>query len=118
MLVYWSGAAVALLADVELREMSDGKESLDTVLGRLQSCCLPSHRQWRGQEFFSKLDELSAYKVFSRLYDEHADSRGLPDLTEICRKLGIKPVGDKVELLDSAPLVHIRHNIMKQKGSS
>lgn len=118
MLVYWSGAAVALLADVELREMSDGKESLDTVLGRLQSCCLPSHRQWRGQELFAKLDELSTYKVFSRLYDEHADSSGLPDLTELCRKLGIKPVGDKVELLDDAPLVHIRRNIMKQKGSS
>ena len=117
MLVYWSGAAVALLADVELREMSDGKESLDTVLGRLQSCCLPSHRQWRGNEFFAKLDELSGFEVFSRLYEEHADSRGMPDLTELCRKLGIKPVGDKVELLDDAPLVHIRRSIMGQTRS-
>ncbi|MCZ6643963.1 MAG: hypothetical protein O7F71_20495 [Gammaproteobacteria bacterium] len=117
MLVYWSGAAIALLADVELREMSHGKESLDTVLGRLQSCCLPSQRQWGGREFFFKLDELSKTKVFSRLYEEHADSSGMPDLAELCRRLGIKPVGDRVQLLDNAPLVDIRRSIMGQKGS-
>ncbi len=114
MLVYWSGAAIALLADAELREMSDGKESLDTVLGRLQRCCLPSYRQWRGQDFFAKLDELSNHKVFSRLYEEHADSSGMPDLGELYRNLGIEPLGDKVRLLDQAPMVHIRHSIMEQ----
>jgi len=40
MKVYWSGAAIALLADIELRQRSGGTESLDTVLGQLQSCCL------------------------------------------------------------------------------
>ncbi|MCZ6617623.1 MAG: hypothetical protein O7E57_05780 [Gammaproteobacteria bacterium] len=118
MLVYWSGAAVALLADAELREVSGGKESLDTVLGRLRSCCLPSPRQWRGRDFFAKLDELSTYKVFNRLYEEHADSRGMPDLTELFHKLGIKPAGEKVQLLENAPLAHIRRNIMKKTRSN
>ena len=118
MLVYWSGAAIALLADTELREMSDGKVSLDTVLGRLQACCLPSHREWRGKAFFSKLDELSDYKIFTRLYEEHANSRGMPDLTTLYRDLGIVPKGDKVTLLDRARLVHIRRNIMMLKETS
>ncbi len=54
MKIYWSGAAVALLADVELRERSGGKESLDIALGRLQHCCLPSTRTWSGTELFAK----------------------------------------------------------------
>ena len=116
MLVYWSGAAIALLADAELRKLTDGKESLDTVLGRLQGCCLPSHREWGGRELFLKLDELSDHKVFVRLYEEHANSRGMPDLTELYRELGIKPMGDKVELSSRAPGAHIRRSIMKQKG--
>ena len=39
MKVYWSGAALALMADVQLRERSNGEESLDDVLDRLQACC-------------------------------------------------------------------------------
>ena len=54
MKVYWSGAALALMADVELRERSGGRETLDTVLQRLQACCLPSPDVWTGPEFFSK----------------------------------------------------------------
>ena len=42
MKVYWSGASLALMADVEIRRRSGGNESLDSVLGQLQQCCLPS----------------------------------------------------------------------------
>ncbi|MFV2089471.1 MAG: hypothetical protein ACC642_02340 [Pseudomonadales bacterium] len=55
-LIYWSGAAMALLADTRLRTLSEGRESLDTVLGRLQECCLPSGSTWRAEELFEKLD--------------------------------------------------------------
>jgi len=44
MKIYWSGAAIALLADTRLRERSVGTESLDLVLARFQRCCLPSER--------------------------------------------------------------------------
>ena len=50
MKIYWSGAAIALLADVELRRRSNGAESLDMVLDRLAQCCLPSDRAWSGPE--------------------------------------------------------------------
>ena len=78
--IYWSGAAIALLADVALREQSQGEESLDVVLGRFQECCLPSRRRWSGQEFFEKLDSLVMNPVFMPLYRRYANRPGFPDV--------------------------------------
>ncbi len=77
--IYWSGAAIALLADLRLRGRSGGKESLDTVLGSFQECCLPSKKYWSGVQFFTKLDSLIDEPVFMPLYREHANTPGFPD---------------------------------------
>ena len=80
MKIYWSGAAIALLADVELRQRSGGTESLDTVLGRLRDCCLPSQERWSGTRLFQQLDELLDEPVFMPMYRQHADTAGFPDV--------------------------------------
>lgn len=80
--IYWSGAAIALLADVELRRRSGGSESLDAVLGRFQECCLPSHRRWSGTELFTKFDSLIDEPVFMPLYRRYADTKGFPDIEQ------------------------------------
>ena len=80
--IYWSGAAVALLADVQLREQSGGRESLDTVLGRFQDCCLPARDRWTGEQLFEKLDSLSSQRVFMPLYRRYADAPGFPDVQD------------------------------------
>lgn len=77
--IYWSGAAIALLADVRLRERSGGEESLDTVLGRFQHCCLPSSRRWSGPELFARFDTLIEEPVFMPLYRQYADAAGFPE---------------------------------------
>lgn len=79
MKIYWSGAALALMADVELRRRSGGEESLDLVLDRLQACCLPSRRTWSGRELFEKFDSLIDVPLFVDLYDRYADTQGFPD---------------------------------------
>lgn len=84
--IYWSGAAIALLADIELRERSGGTESLDTVLGRFQLCCLPARNRWSGIEFFTKLDSFLDAPVFMPLYRQHADARGFPETEEALGK--------------------------------
>jgi len=80
--IYWSGAAIALLADVGLRERSDGAESLDVVLDRFQRCCLPSQRRWSGPDLFTKFDSLIDEPVFMPLYHQFADSAGFPDFED------------------------------------
>jgi hypothetical protein len=79
--IYWSGAAIALLADVQLRERSGGAESLDTVLGRFRRCCLGDDREWTGEDLFLQFDSLLDAPVFVPLYRRYADTPGFPDVT-------------------------------------
>jgi len=85
MKIYWSGAALALLADLEIRERSAGHDSLDAVLGRFQACCLPSKRRWSGVEFLTRLDTMLDEPVLIPLYEQHADTPGFPEYEEAIR---------------------------------
>jgi hypothetical protein len=111
MKIYWSGAAIALLADVALRSEAPD-QSLDGVLDKLQACCLPAERMWGGRELFVKLDELSATRVFTDLYERYADRGGFPAVETLYDDLGIRLAGDQVTLSDEAPLADIRQAIM------
>ncbi len=111
MKIYWSGAAIALLADTTLRERSGGKESLDVALDRLQHCCLPSPRTWSGPELFSKLDSLVTEPVFMPLYMRYANRAGFPDVSPTLRRLGVEIDDDNARLTDSAELASIRNAI-------
>ncbi len=115
MKVYWSGAAVALLADLSLRRQSGGRESLDSVLERLGACCLPSSRAWRGRELFERLDRLTSHPVFVELYRRYADRPGFPDLGAAYRELGIELRGERVRLVDDSPHAGIRRQIMSPR---
>ena len=110
MLVYWSGAAIALMADVELRRVSGGRQSLDTALGRLARCCLPSPEVWTGRALFARLDELTGLPVLVPLYDRHADAAGMPATQAL---LGVAVEQGRIRLDDSAPLAGIRQQIMQ-----
>lgn len=89
MRVYWSGAAISLLADTELRNNSQGRQSLDTALAGLHRCCLPSRRWWSAEEVMQQLDEVTNTRVFTRLYDAHVYSDRFPDVSTAYQDLGI-----------------------------
>ena len=111
MKIYWGGAAIALLADVTLRDRSDGAESLDTVLGQLQQCCLPAKASWSGPRLFEKLDSLLAEPVFMRLYRQYATTPGFPDYQRVLSRLGVEIDDKKVWFTDEADLAAIREAI-------
>jgi len=108
MKIYWSGAILALMADVELRERSGGRESLDVVLDRLQRCCLPAAERWTGTQLLAKLDSLVDEPVFMPLYRRYADEPGFPDIQPLFRRLGIAVEDGRVTLQDDAELADIR----------
>ena len=119
MKIYWSGAAVALIADVRLREMSGGSESLDNVLERLQACCLPSDRTWSGEELFARMDTLTDYPIFLALYRRYADTAGFPDTSHVFESLGMTVSDDgKVKLRKHGSLRDIRLAIMAPDASA
>jgi len=91
MRVYWSGAAIALLADVELRRRSGGAQSLDTALAAFSDCCLPADRSWSARELLQQLDRLTGTTVFMALYGEYVDADDFPDLRAVYAELGLQP---------------------------
>lgn len=115
MKIYWSGAALALLADAGLRGRSDGEESLDDVLDRFQQCCLPSARTWTGIELFTKFDTLIDEPLFVDLYRRYADATGFPDVGPLLVQLGVTLDGDNVQLSSDAELAEIRAAITAQR---
>jgi hypothetical protein len=113
MKIYWSGAIIALMADVELRKRSGGRESLDSALGQLQLCCLPSERSWSGTELFETLDGFVEEPVFMPLYREHADASGFPHFEAILESLGVTIRNGTVRLSNDAELAGIRRAITR-----
>jgi len=89
MRVYWSGAAIALIADLELRQRSDGRQSLDTVLADFAACHLPSDRLWKPEEFLARLDQLAGGDLFGDLHRRYIDSERFPDLDGAYAALGL-----------------------------
>ena len=101
MRVYWSGAAIALLADVELRRRSGGVQSLDTALEAFAACCLPGNRSWGARELLQQLDRLTDTTVFTALYQEHVDSDDFPDLAALYGELGLQSMSATSLRLDA-----------------
>lgn len=108
MRVYWSGAAIALLADLKLRRRG---QSLDRALSDLQKCCLPSNRKWTAKQITEKLDELTDSHVFSDLYAQYVYADAFPDLKVAYDQLGLMVKNDTLHLNDSAPLAQVRKAI-------
>lgn len=116
MRLYWTGAAVALLADVRLRRAGI-EGGLDSVLARLAHCCLPADRAWSGRELFARLDALSGNDIFRSLYDEIVDSTLFPDVSEAWAALGVEPGGKKLRLADDVETRVLRRAIMTPPGA-
>ena len=112
MKVYWSGTAIMLMADLHLRQLSKGAQSLDTALAAVGACCLDSPREWDGAELFGKLDALTGTTVFTSLLNEYADSAQFPDLSATYHELGLMPAVDGVSLVADAPFAGVREAIM------
>ena len=115
MKIYWSGAALALMADVELRRRSRGHESLDTVLDRLQRCCLPAQGSWSGRRLFATLDSFLDEPLFVELYDRYADTAGFPDVRPLLARLGVTAEDGEVRLRSDAELAEIRAALTAQR---
>lgn len=110
--VYWSGAAIALLADVQLRTRTHGEWSLDRVLAEFHRCCRQPERAWSARELFAKFDALAGTDIFDALYRQNVYSRHFPRLAETLANLGIEDIDGRASLHDEARLEDVRRDIM------
>jgi hypothetical protein len=111
--VYWSGAAIALLIDVEMRLESGGKRTLDDAIRELRRCCGDAHHQWKARALLEHLDGWYGRPLFTRTADAVLGRRELPDVEASLARLGVL-VGDDqgLRLDDEHPAAAQRRAIM------
>ena len=91
MRVYWSGAAIALIGDVKLRQASGGNMTLDKLLKEIAACCLPTtRRRWQAKDLILRFDEISGTQIFSQLYNDYVMHAEFPTLSDIYEDLGVQ----------------------------
>jgi hypothetical protein len=109
--VYWAGAALALLADVELRKRG---KSLDEAIARVDECCATPQRTWPGREIARALDRESGERVYEAIADRHLRSTDFPDVEPTFTWLGLVRGADgQLELSSDAPGAAVRDAIMR-----
>ena len=109
MRVHWSGVHYWLTADIKLRQQSQNKTSLDTLLRQLKDCC--EHKSMSAAAIALKLDSLANTDIFKPLFDEYRVSHKMPDYQIMLTSLGVIPDGDNVALTADAPNADIRKSI-------
>ncbi|MRG93078.1 hypothetical protein [Polyangium spumosum] len=109
--VYWAGAAIALLADVELRKRGvDG--GLDAPLRELARCCAQSKEAWSAERFAEFVDERTGQAVMKPLVARYAGSADFPDTAEVLAALGVRGAGRDMTLVEDAPRAGVRKAMM------
>jgi len=118
MRVYWEGTALMLMADVRLRQMTGGKQSLDTALAGLAECCNATERAWSARELLARLDAINGTHVFGDLYEQHVAARAFPDLAPAYRALGIALEGGTIAFSESGRERQLRDAIMDANAAA
>jgi hypothetical protein len=109
--VYWAGAAIALMLDVELRQRSGGAVTLPQLLARLRSDQLLFMRALSAAELLHELDRVSGFPLCEELAARHVHGT-LPDLGSLYQQLGIRPPASGSKM--PAPLTWVRDAIMAE----
>lgn len=96
MRVYWSGAWYFLAADIRLRELSDGSQSMDNALEQLNRCC--ARKSLSVADIIAHMDKGNDQEVFGQLYQQVHRSRQVPSFEKLFTHLGISVVNGEVKL--------------------
>ena len=109
--VYWSGAAAALLVDVEARRRSGGARSLDDAM-RAWSGHTGSPAYFSAEALGREADGPLGAPLFGEVAAPILAGDKFPDLAPVEAFLGIRIVGGAVALDDAAPGAAVRRAIM------
>ncbi len=109
--VYWAGAAIALMADVEMRARSNGARTLDDSLERLFACCGSELAPISADEAMTHMDE-GGPAVFGPIARRVLGGSSFPDLSRTYEALGIEVEADGVRFGGDERARALRDSIM------
>lgn len=114
MRVYWSGAWYFLAADLQLRQRSKGRQSLDSALDQLNRCC--ADEPLSAPQIVAKLDAITQTSIFSNLFRKMRESTEAPPHFPLYKALGIVIEGPEVKLAGTAEQRALRAAITAPKS--
>jgi hypothetical protein len=111
---YWGGALFCLLADLEIRERTQNKRSLDDALRAVLEKGGNITARWEIAQVLDIGDGATGLTVLRDLYQSMALKRQDVDLPRLWQRLGIKPSGKALVFDDAAPLASVRRAITER----
>ena len=111
--LYWGGAIVALLADVETRQRTGGQLGLEDGLRAVLTEGGNATEVWSLDRALMTIDARLGSDTMRRLSARHAQAGERVGLWELFQELGITRTRAGVELDDDAPRAQLRRSIVK-----
>jgi hypothetical protein len=110
--IYWGGAIVALLADIEARKRSAGKQGLEDGLVAVLAAGGEASQVWPLERVVKLIDSRYSAPLLAPLLRAHAFDATRVDLDALWAELGVVPTQEGVVLDDNAPLAWIRKTVV------
>jgi hypothetical protein len=104
---YWGGALFWFEADVQIREKTKNKFSLDSAMRAILNAGGDGSETWSQDKIFKTADKAVGLTVFTDLHQKMGLHSGDVDLDDLWKRLGISKES-KVIYDDKAPLAWIR----------
>jgi hypothetical protein len=108
--LYWAGASVCLMADVEARR-TNPQRGLERGLYRVLQQGGDATRVWKRDQAISIIDEQLGGPILHGLSERYQVPGGKVPLMNLFAELGVRKQGNAIVLDDSAPLASVRKAI-------
>jgi hypothetical protein len=105
---YWGGALFWLLADIEIRQKSGNRKSLDDALRAIAAEGGDGSQTWSASKIFARGDAAIGMPILEALHERLGSRPETTDLAALWRQLGISRSGDSIVFNDNAPLAAVR----------
>jgi hypothetical protein len=111
--IYWGGALFMLLADLDIREHSDGEASLETCFRAILKAGGDTTVRWPRRRVLAACDAATGTGTMARLEDRYVSEAGPLDLDALWKDLGVTLDGGKVVFDETAPRAALRRAITR-----
>jgi predicted metalloprotease with PDZ domain len=114
---YWGGALFCFLADLQIREKTANRRSLDDALRGVNAAGGSIAVRWPLRRALDAGDRATGTHVLRDLYGKMGEAPMRVDLDDLWRRLGVVADGREVRFDDRAPLAALRRSITARPAS-
>src|SRR4029078_6130168 len=110
--VYWSGALVMLMTDLDVRRASGGKIGLEDCLRGVLQDGVRAYDRWSTGRYIGRCDALMGGQHLAENVERYVNQGRSFDLAGLWRDLGVSLQDGQVRFDDSAPLAALRRTLV------